>query len=362
MMNSKLHSSRVKKIQQQLLDKQIALITNPADISYLAGFTTLVSEEREAYLVISRQTVILVHALFSPDDTPLPCQKKAGCSPQNLAAAVDGLAQAESLTELLIDETSLTVYEHKPLTELSLKLSPLDRELIWQLRMIKSQPEIELMAQAGQVAAQAFAQVVSEQNPESSILKPGMTELELKQLLEAALMRLGSQRPAFPTIVAFGPNGAKPHHQPTDTKLKKEMPVLIDFGATIQGYRSDMTRSFWYGDQPSSEFSQVAKVIEAAYQAALDQIGTTATQIDQAARETITQAGYADYFIHTTGHGLGLDIHEPPSISSRSTTKIEPGMVITIEPGIYLPKKFGYRWENTFLVTKTGCQQLTLLP
>ncbi len=151
------------------------------------------------------------------------------------------------------------------------------------------------------------------------------------------------------------------------------MPVLWDFGATVNGYRSDMSRSFWFGKTPSADFKKVKKLVHQAYEAAVKTLvvgsaGTapkenssarTAQLVDQAARELITAAGFGAQFIHTTGHGVGLDIHEPPSLNWKSPAPLKPGMVVTVEPGIYLEGNLGYRHENTVIVTETGYQEIT---
>jgi len=193
---------------------------------------------------------------------------------------------------------------------------------------------------------------------------------------------------AFPTIVAFGKNGAMPHYQPQNIKLKPETPILIDFGVNFENYYSDMSRTIWFGKQPSAKFLKAEKAVKKAHQQVLAKLTTanldlknkktdlknseenttksttkielTAKDLDQAARGEIAQRGFADQFIHTTGHGLGLEIHEPPSLSWQDHTPIKPNMVFTIEPGIYFPGEFGYRHEDTVLMTDQGVKILTV--
>jgi Xaa-Pro aminopeptidase len=196
-----------------------------------------------------------------------------------------------------------------------------------------------------------------------------MSELQIARQLEIAMLEAGSTGPAFPTIVAIGEHGALPHHQPTDRVLQPDEPILIDFGATYQGYRSDITRTVWIGDQVSDAFTKYEQLVRQAYTASLALLShptestpftpPTAGMLDQAARQVIATAGYGAEFIHTTGHGVGLDIHEQPSLYQGQPTPITPGMVITIEPGIYLTGTMGYRYENTILVTETGYTELT---
>ena len=350
------YTLRVKKLQQQLSHNQLVILSNPVDVHYFSGFDILVPEEREAFLLVTPNTIVLQHAFFSPAEVTLSCQKIIGCQPTKLAETIQNIGEMESLNEILIDETSLFVYEYKVLQSTEIPLLALDRSLIWNVRMTKDPFEIRLITKAGKIASQAFNRVIGKNGQK---LKPGITEIELKTQLEHKLLELGSEKVAFPTIVAFGSSGALPHHQPTQKKLEKNMPVLIDFGATVDGYRSDMTRSFWFGPNADEKFNQVEKIVHKAYQAATGKLDTTAQEIDQTARNLITEAGYGPHFIHTTGHGVGLDIHEQPSLNSQNQTSTQPGMVITIEPGIYLENQFGYRFENTVLITDNGFEELT---
>lgn len=365
---AKLFQTRVTQFQAQLSPNQVCILSQPHDVYYFSGFEILVPEEREAFLILTSSKAILQHAAFSPHDTPLDITTEAGVTPTNLATTLENLVQDfPDLSKVLIDEHSLFVSEYKALPA-TLAPQALDRKLVWQVRMTKDEHEQTLLQQAGQIAATAYHQVVG---PGGQHLKPGITELELASQLEHAMRELGASDRAFPTIVAFGPNGALPHYQPKSVALTNNMPVLIDFGATYHHYRSDMTRSFWFGPQPAAEFQEISQLVEFAYQATLTLLRQTnwtpanqtswptAQDLDAAARSVISKAGFGPQFIHTTGHGLGLDIHEQPSLSWRNQTPLRPSMAITSEPGIYLPNKFGYRYENTLLLTESGPEILT---
>ncbi|HYD34605.1 MAG TPA: aminopeptidase P family protein [Vitreimonas sp.] len=351
---------RIDQLQKNLSAQEGILLANPSDVSYFTGFEILVPEEREALLLITAEASILFHATFSPVPNQPGVIALSGCSPEKLLGHFQNYPPLKAIRKISVDTTSLFVNEYQALEKAGLELSPFDRNLSWSIRAIKDAQEIELLKKAGEIAQQTYQAVITQ-------LKPGITEETVKEWLELELRRRGAQRPAFPTIVCFGAHGALPHHQPTSQALQPETPVLIDFGATYQGYRSDMTRSFWFGTQPSAEFQKVEKLVTSAYDAALalikDRNATTivtASQLDQAARTLIDQAGYGKAFIHTTGHGVGLDIHEQPSLYQTNTTRLQPGMVITIEPGIYLVDNFGYRYENTVLITEKSAQELTL--
>ena len=175
---------------------------------------------------------------------------------------------------------------------------------------------------------------------------------------------LGAEDRAFETIVASGPNSAKPHARPGDRRLRPGDPVVVDFGATYDGYRSDMTRTFSLGGEPSGELAPVFAVVAASQSAGVEAVapGVSAGDVDAVCRQVIAAAGWAERFEHGTGHGVGLDIHEGPSVGAGSTAILEPGTVVTVEPGVYLPDVGGVRIEDTLVVTPTGRRPLTRFP
>lgn len=189
-------------------------------------------------------------------------------------------------------------------------------------------------------------------------LRAGITEAEVADAIHAVYAADGA-RPAF-TIVAFGANGAFPHHHTGSAALTRETPVLIDTGCILDGYPSDMTRSAWFGDTPSAEFVAVADVVRRAIEAgiAAARPGATAGAVDAAARGVIEAAGHGPRFVHRTGHGLGVDVHEPPWIAAGSDTVLEEGMTFSVEPGIYLPGAFGVRIEDVVEITGQGAVPL----
>lgn len=351
-MNRKLAS-----LQQRLAPTQACLLSQAGDITYFSQFHFLVPEEREALLLVTAQRAFLLHGRFCPVATIEGVTNIVASYPSQLGEVIGRLHSELAFTTLLLDKSSLFVDEYEAIARIeNLTTQELDSQLVWQSRMYKDTQEIASCRQAGRIAAQSFALLQPK-------IKIGMTEQEVQVILEDIMKKLGSEKPAFPTIVAFGEHTALPHHQPTTQKLANT-PVLIDFGATINGYRSDMTRTWWFGTKPDAEFLKIEQIVQDAYQIAFKRVTAdktpTAREIDATARDLITKVGYGDQFIHTTGHGVGLDIHEQPSLNFRNGTLIEPGMVITIEPGIYLEGKFGYRYENTVLVTKKDPQELTI--
>lgn len=351
-------SDRLQRFQTTLLPNQAVLLATPTDITYLTGFEFLVPEEREALLIVTATHSFLIHASFSPVFVPPDITRLPGSTPAKLSDHLRAIHQQAAFSTLQVDKASLFVDEYEALhTFKGITFETLDKTALAQLRSVKDDVEQQAIRQASHIAAQALHQVQPQ-------LVVGMTELQFQKLLDDAMYQLGSERVAFPTIIAFGAHSAIPHHQPDETALTENTAVLCDFGATVKGYRSDMTRSWWFGSEPAPTFEKIKTHVHEAYQAALTRCDlktrATAQQIDHAARHVISEAGFGREFIHTTGHGVGLDIHEQPSLNWQNTTPLEPGMVVTIEPGIYVDDQFGYRHENTVLLTPGAPEELTV--
>jgi Xaa-Pro aminopeptidase len=354
--------TRLSSFQKKIAVDEAYLIANPHHIQYLTGFVSLVPEEREALLVITNTHVYVLHAAFSPLHKVRGISYYQGVFVSKITTHLETLFSEENktLTTIKIDEDNLFVSELRAIETFSTKhqivLAAADLHQLEQQRMVKDNQEIEYLRQAGRTAKKAWDDFLPQ-------LQPGITEEQARQKLEQLLLKHGSQRPAFPTIIAFGPHGALPHHQPTETVLQNNTPVLVDFGATVHNYRSDMTRTVWVGNKPSSKFLLIETIVKNAYQAALAaaKVGASALEIDAAAREHIKKEGYANQFFHTTGHGVGLDIHEQPSLNWTNIQKMKPGFAITIEPGIYLEGAFGYRHENTVIINKNDSTEITAL-
>jgi Xaa-Pro dipeptidase len=227
-----------------------------------------------------------------------------------------------------------------------------------ELRMSKDESEIASMRRAVEIAERAMQRLIDER-----VIRPGRTELEVAADLQVAMLREGGQGQAFSPIVVSGPNSASPHRGPSDRPLAEGDLVVIDWGTTHNGYRSDITRTFVLGEA-TPDVLRIHDAVLAANQAARLTIrpGTPAQEVDRVARRVITQAGYGEYFIHRTGHGLGLETHEPPYMVEGSLDLLRAGMTFTVEPGIYVPGVGGVRIEDDVVVTEEGVETLTSLP
>jgi Xaa-Pro aminopeptidase len=226
------------------------------------------------------------------------------------------------------------------------------------LRQIKSANEIKAIRAAAAITDQAMALV-------PQLVHPGINERELAWKLEKTMRENGSDALAFPLIVAFGPNSALPHHQPGDRKLRFGEIVLVDMGAEFNGYKSDLTRTFFVGDEVDAQFLNIYSLVQSALRNASNNIqpGISSKDAYGLAMDVISDGDHREHFIHGLGHGVGLDIHEEPFLSARPpAVRIDADMVITIEPGIYLPGWGGVRIEDLVLVTETGAEAISKCP
>jgi Xaa-Pro aminopeptidase len=228
--------------------------------------------------------------------------------------------------------------------------------LVEELRRRKDAGEVARMAAAAAIADAALAAVRHR-------LGDGLTEAEFALELDSEVRRLGADGPSFETIVGSGPNGAKPHARPGPRRIVDGDLVVVDFGATVDGYHSDMTRTTMVGE-PSPTQRRMLEVVAASQAAGVAAVGDAVecVEVDRSCRSIIDEAGWAEAFVHGTGHGVGLDIHEEPRVASTSTAVLATGNVVTVEPGVYLPDHGGVRIEDTVVVTAGGCRPLTLAP
>ncbi|MDQ4133411.1 MAG: Xaa-Pro peptidase family protein [Actinomycetota bacterium] len=354
-------AGRVPRLRARLEDAgcDALLLTRMVNIRYLTGFTG------SAGLL-----------LVGPDDLVLVTDGRYGeQATEELAAAgvradvVVGrtlpeqralvTARAGGLRRLGLEAESVTWGQHRRFASEWFPLSALvaTEGLVEDLRRVKDDGEIARMAEAAAVADEALRRV-------RPMLAEGPTEREFAIALDHEMNSLGAERPSFDTIVAAGPNGAKPHARPGDRRIAPGELVVIDFGAMVDGYCSDMTRTVCVGQPATPEAARMAEVVAESQRSGVAAVagGVPAKVVDQACRAVIAEAGWADAFLHGTGHGVGLEIHEAPRVSQTSADTLAPGHVVTVEPGVYLPELGGVRIEDTVVVVPGGSLTLTQAP
>jgi Xaa-Pro aminopeptidase len=261
------------------------------------------------------------------------------------------------ITELAFESAHLTYRNYAQLKAIEpLALVPTEN-LVEDLRVIKDDSEIELINKAASIADAAMEKIVEE-------IKPGMTEQAVAGRINTLLRSFGGKKEAFDLIVASGPRSAMPHGAPTDRQIQIGEPVVIDIGAQFNGYHSDLTRTVWLDKIKSPQVLEIYDIVKDAQAAALMaiQADMPCSKLDAVARNMIAEAGYGEQFGHGLGHGVGLEVHEAPTISRLGKGSIRPGMVFTVEPGIYIPDVGGVRIEDMVMVTGDGCRKLTKSP
>ena len=228
--------------------------------------------------------------------------------------------------------------------------------LLDELRAAKDEDELEAMKKAQKITDDTFEAILG-------YIRPGMTEREVAARLVYEMLRRGAEKVSFDPIVAAGPNGSRPHAIPGDRIIERGMFVTMDFGCKVEGYCSDMTRTVCVGE-PDEEMRRVYETVLAAQQAGISaaRAGVTGQEIDAAARRVIEAAGYGEYFSHSFGHSLGIDIHESPNASPREQREMPVGAVISAEPGIYIPGRCGVRIEDVLILREGGCEDITRSP
>jgi Xaa-Pro aminopeptidase len=226
-------------------------------------------------------------------------------------------------------------------------------DLVEELRKIKDPEEVDILSRSAQLMGDVLEQVIKE-------LRPGQIEKDIAWKIETLIRKQGADGVSFPPIVASGPNGALPHAVPTERKIQKGEPIILDVGANVDGYCSDMTRTVFLGDPPS-DFKEIYKVVRKAQVFALESVrpGMKTDEVDCIARDVITNAGFGDFFGHSLGHGIGMAPHEKPSVGQLKPEVLKEGMVFTIEPGIYMPGKGGVRLEEMVILQENSARILT---
>lgn len=349
--------ARIKSLQKRLKDAQLdaLLVSNPVDIRYLTGFVG-----DDSWLLVRANSVI-VHILsdfrFDEQIAKEAPHAKAIMRKTSLTIALKQLVEQFKLGKIGVQQDYVTLAQSKIIgKELGRSnVKPFDDGLLIQ-RAVKDQTEIKPILKALDIQQEAFKRTCA-------YIEPGMTEYQIAAYLEYQMRLLGADGTSFPSIVAADANASLPHAIPGSKKVRKGGIILIDWGAKFGGYCSDLTRVVSIGKMPA-KIKEIYQVCLDAQLAAIDAIapGKSLPEIDAVARDIITKAGYGKQFGHSLGHGIGLDIHEQPVLASRAKGVLEPGHIVTVEPGIYLPGIGGVRIEDDVLVTEQGKKVLSDLP
>jgi Xaa-Pro aminopeptidase len=357
------YDRRTRAAQDRLatLDADAAVVPPGSNLRYLTGITAAGGERHFLlFLPADGPAVLLVPDLYETQVRAAPWvpDLRTWSDGEDPQAAVERTVETAGLAgadHVLVDDAmqarfTLAVRDALPGATLALA-----GPVFEPLRVRKDEAELAALRHAGEIADRVVDEVRA--------LGPaavGTTERELAADIERRLREAGGEGIPFGPLVAAGPGGGEPHHRPGDREIRAGDPVVLDFGTTVDGYVSDQTRTVVFDGSPAAGFETVHETVRAAQAAGVDAVepGVTAGAVDAAARDVIEAAGHGDEFVHRTGHGVGLDVHEAPNVAAGDATELEPGMVFSVEPGIYLPDEYGVRIEDLVVVTDDGCERL----
>ena len=344
---------RLKRLHIILQNSQLdgVLISHQPNIAYLTEAPSF-----DSYLLIShKQNFYITDARYYQQAHSRIKGFSIKLGGKSVFSTIAKLALEAKIKRLGFEARYLDVAQHRQIKKFLGSIEFIStQELLEELRKIKQPEELEKIKKAVRITIQALAYA-------RKIIRPGLKEIEIAAQLEHFIRYKGGVRTtSFETIVASGKNSSFPHHLSSGRRLKQSEILFIDMGVDYQGYKSDLTRTFFLGKIPSA-IRKIYNIVRQAQAQAIKGIkpGIKASDIDRRARQYIAKHGYGGFFAHNLGHGIGLEVHEEPYLSTRNKTIIEPGMVFTIEPGIYLPNKFGVRIEDDVIVTKNGCEVLS---
>lgn len=353
-------ANNVEKLREKMLENNVDGVIllnfenrNRATTWYVSGFSgsfaVLLISKRKEYIVTDSRYYTQAAMQTSFELIPL----KNGM--EEIKEILSRFVEEEKIKRLGIEEERITLAHYKELFSNlgGTEVISID-EIIKGLRSVKSPGEVERIKKAVDVAEEALLETLN-------TIRPGITEQEIAAVLEYEMRKRGGI-PAFETIVASGYRSAIVHGRPSEKRVKEGEFVLIDYGAMVDGYCSDITRTFCIGT-PSDEMVKVYEIVYNTQKTCREtaKAGITGKELHLMAVDMITKAGYGEYFGHGLGHGLGMEVHEAPAVGTRNENPLPPGAVVTIEPGIYIPEKFGVRIEDDVLLTNNGAEILTTL-
>ncbi|MBQ7792814.1 MAG: aminopeptidase P family protein [Clostridia bacterium] len=328
------YQTRLKKLRQQLKDGEGILVSDPKNAFYFSGINS-----SNIHLYITQEKAVLLTDFRYQQAAE---ENDAGFTVVTEGSLVGKLKELFGEKTVYIEQQYLTVHFYKMLLDHFPDIQfPNVKSMIMDIRLLKDAYELSVLKQAQKIADQAYLETVP-------FLKEGVSEQEIKAELEYRMARLGAQRTSFDTIVLFGPHAAMPHGEPAGRRLSKGDAVLCDFGCVYEGYCSDVTRTLFFGE-PSKKAKHAYETVLTAHKLAYDFIGVgkACADADKIARDYIESQGYQGRFGHSLGHGVGVKIHEHPTLGHSSTETFQNGMVFSNEPGVYLPGEFGIRVEDT---------------
>ena len=355
------YRSRIHRLQRSLRRKKLdaLLVGQPENRRYLSGYAVAdhgIAESSGLLLILRKGTsYLLTDFRFAEQAASEAKDFDVVLYPKGLLTLLKKLLPRLKIKTLGF-ESGYTL--HSTATKLGNLCKGMNISLIPQtgmiekMRLIKTEEEIDRIRRSVRLNEKVFRQVFK-------TLGNQQTEIDIALQIAAAMRRSGAERESFETIVAAGKASSLPHAVPGLKKLNAKDPVVIDMGLVLDGYCSDMTRSFCLG-KPGKKYRKIHRIVRKAQLAGIGAVraGVTGREVDRAARQVIADAGYADYFGHALGHGVGIAVHEEPRISPKGKKKLRPGMVITIEPGIYIPGWGGIRLEDMVVVREDGCENL----
>lgn len=342
---------KLMKLREQMQKRELdsLLVTNPYNLRFITGFTGTAG----LALITPNDAWFITDFRYTEQAGEQVKEFKVVQAQKGLIDEVARIAQEAAVKRLAFEQDYMTFATYSQYQEkLSATLEPVSG-LIEKLRMVKSPEELDVLKAAAKIADDAFEHICS-------YIKAGMTELEVSNELEFFMRSQGATSSSFDIIVASGLRSALPHGVASDKKIESGDLITLDFGALYNGYVSDITRTVAVGE-PSDKLKEIYQVVLDSQVLALEKIkpGMTGIEADAIARDYIKSKGYGEAFGHSTGHGIGLEVHEGPGLSFRSETILEPGMAVTVEPGIYLPGIGGVRIEDDILITESGNERLT---
>ncbi|MCR3760766.1 Xaa-Pro peptidase family protein [Clostridium felsineum] len=345
-------NSRIKRVIDNMKKHNLSqmIVTSPSSVFYLSGALIDPGERLMAmYINVSGKVTFIINSLF---------KNSKGLGNNEIVTYDDSEEPIPILLKIINKESTLGIDKNWPahfLIELMensnmkfINSSP----IIDEVRMIKDEEEIKVLRESSKINDKVMEELIK-------YIDESKTEKEMAKVIQEIFQKNGIEKLSFETICSYGKNGADPHHMPDDTKLKEGDSIVIDMGGVYNNYCSDMTRTFFY-KEPCEEAKKIYDIVKRANEAGKNAVkpGVKLSDIDKITREVIEKEGYGEYFTHRTGHNIGIEDHEFPSVGGNSDIKAQVGMVFSIEPGIYIPEKYGVRIEDLVVVTETGCEVL----